>query len=150
METTFRTIDSLRAAFTNDLEVFAKDLDKFINKKEPFLEWKLSQLDIITLCEALFHLEEEMQWYEEDNGCKLIKPKEYRILQREYRRRTGSNWIDDKEEIYIELEHMLDKLSDYPDGHFPAYMCVFGYTALEEWAFEDELGDFYYPEEDEN
>jgi hypothetical protein len=137
----FRSITALRAAFTNDLKEFSKNLDKFADKDEAYLRWKLSEMDDLSLYQALFDLEDEIQEYEEENQRELQMPIEYVLSRKEFKRREGQRWDDKKWEIYDSFD--FETLSDYSEGYRPSYTCVYEYTAKEEWAWEDE--NFYCP-----
>ncbi len=137
MRINFRTISLLRAAFTNDLKEFGQSLDNFAGCNESYLKWKLSYMDDLSLYQALLNLEEEMQEYEEQNQCRLNMPIEYRLMRKEYKTRTGRNWDEDSYDISCAYDWLLERLSNYTEGYRPPYMCVCGYTAKEDWVWEN-------------
>lgn len=129
METTFRTIRDLRATYRNDFKEFTSCAHKYLGKTEPFLRWKIENLDEYDLCLALYHLSEELDWYEEDYDCRPKKPIEYTMMKREFYKRTGLRWDEVAREVYEDC--FYDSSSGYDDDYIGPYASINMFTIRE-------------------
>jgi hypothetical protein len=120
------TITNLRATYTNDFRAFTKVAHKYAGKTDPFLRWKLENLDDDSICRALYDLDEEMYYYEEDHGYRPEKPLESAMLKREFLKRFGKRW----DETHV----------DFEDICYSSYCSINTYTTREIKIIEDEHG----------